>query len=50
MYGEEMIYQQSDKEKAAVHNGLSPDAYYHLPYKEWAKIREQWVSQFPTGI
>lgn len=46
---ERMIYQRSDKEKAAIANGLQSDAYYELPCDEWAEIRKQWISQFPTG-
>lgn len=35
-----MIYQADAKERAAARDGLAHDAYYHLPYAEWAKIRD----------
>lgn len=35
-----MIYQREAKERKAEANGLPFDAYYHLPYAEWAAIRD----------
>lgn len=36
-----MIYQVDAKEKAAARDGLPNDAYYNLPYSEWAVIRDR---------
>lgn len=35
-----MVYQADLKERRAVENGLPADAYYDLPYSEWAAIRD----------
>jgi hypothetical protein len=40
-----MIFQADDKERAAKHFGKPFDAFYDLPYTEWAKVRSQYFSE-----
>jgi hypothetical protein len=37
-----MIYQADVKEQVARHNGVAFDAYYHLPYAEWAAVYDRY--------
>lgn len=39
-----MIYDCEEKERAAAFNGLPLQTYYMMPYKEWAKIKEEYHS------
>jgi hypothetical protein len=36
-----MVYQPTEKERCAERDGLPHDAYYDLPYGEWAAIRDR---------
>lgn len=40
LQADRMVYQREAKERAARAAGLRFDAYYSLPYQEWASIRD----------